>query len=83
MLVLSRQGGQSIVMHLPSGETIRIKIKEAHGNRARIGIDAPDSVRILREELGPLDDPKPAVDVMETPSTPVYTPNPVRLWGRK
>jgi carbon storage regulator len=47
MLVLSRKLNESIVI---DGD-IRITIVGVRGNHARIGIEAPDSVRIIREEL--------------------------------
>jgi len=47
MLVLSRKLNESIVV---DGD-IRITIVGIRGNHVRIGIEAPDSVRIIREEL--------------------------------
>lgn len=47
MLVLSRKCGETIVID----EDIRISVLESHGNRVRLGIQAPASVRIRREEL--------------------------------
>lgn len=47
MLVLSRKQSQSIVI---SGG-IRITVVSIRGNQVRIGIEAPSSVAILREEL--------------------------------
>jgi carbon storage regulator len=47
MLVLSRKLNESIVI---DGD-IRITIVGIRGNHVRIGIEAPDSVRIIREEL--------------------------------
>jgi carbon storage regulator len=50
MLVLSRREGEVIVLETSDG-LIRIKLTEYNGNQTRVGIDAPKSVRILREEL--------------------------------
>ncbi len=47
MLVLSRKPGEKIVID----GSITITVVEAQGNRVRIGIEAPEDVRILREEL--------------------------------
>jgi carbon storage regulator CsrA len=47
MLVLSRKCGETI--HI--GDKITITVVRAHGNRIRIGIDAPEELRILRGEL--------------------------------
>jgi carbon storage regulator len=47
MLVLTRKLNQSILI---DGD-IRVMVVELHGNQVRLGIDAPKSVRILREEL--------------------------------
>ncbi|MDG3004403.1 carbon storage regulator [Paludisphaera mucosa] len=50
MLVLSRKAMQSVVI----GADIRITVIRVEGNQIRIGIEAPQDVRILRGEL--LDD---------------------------
>lgn len=47
MLVLSRKRGEKLVI---SGD-ITLTVLEVKGNRVRIGIEAPDHVRIAREEL--------------------------------
>jgi carbon storage regulator len=47
MLVLSRKLNESIIV---DGD-IRITIVSIRGNHVRIGIEAPNSVRIIREEL--------------------------------
>ena len=50
MLALSRNKGESIVCRTKSGEEITITVIEC-GGRCKLAIDAPQSVRILREEL--------------------------------
>jgi len=52
MLVLSRKDGQQIVI----GEDITVSVVRLEGNRVQIGIDAPQSVRIVRRELVIFDD---------------------------
>lgn len=47
MLVLSRKLDEKIVV----GNDIRITIVGIRGNQVRIGIEAPDSVKVFREEL--------------------------------
>jgi carbon storage regulator len=47
MLVLSRKQGQSIVI----GADIRITVASIQGNQVRIGVDAPRSVAVFRDEL--------------------------------
>ena len=47
MLILSRKLGESIQV----GDEIVIRLVEVRRNRVRIGIDAPPSVRIQREEI--------------------------------
>jgi carbon storage regulator len=47
MLVLSRKPGEKVVI----GGGITVTVVEAAGNKVRVGIDAPDQVRILRGQL--------------------------------
>lgn len=47
MLVLSRKGGEKI--HI--GEGIVLTVVEVRGNVVRLGIDAPEDVPIVRDEL--------------------------------
>jgi carbon storage regulator len=47
MLVLSRKLGESVQV----GDGIVIRIVEVRRSRVRIGIEAPPSVRIRREEI--------------------------------
>jgi len=39
---------------LPNGDEVEMLVTQIDGNQARISIDAPDEVFILREELRPL-----------------------------
>ncbi len=47
MLVLSRKIGEKVVI----GDGIIVVVKRIHGQRVTFGIEAPESVRILRGEL--------------------------------
>lgn len=47
MLVLSRQSGESIVI----GDGITVKVLEVNGDTIKVGIEAPRSVPIYRQEL--------------------------------
>jgi carbon storage regulator CsrA len=47
MLVLSRKLNESIII----GDNVRIRIVGVRGNQIRLGIEAPDSVKIFREEI--------------------------------
>lgn len=47
MLVLTRRPGQSVFI----GDDVKITVVEIKGSQVRVGIDAPDHVRIFREEI--------------------------------
>ncbi len=47
MLVLTRKSGEVIRI----GEDVVVRILEVRGHQVRIGIEAPVSVRIYREEI--------------------------------
>ena len=51
MLILTRRPGESLIIELPTGEQIQVKVLEVKGNQVRIGTDAPDDIAIVREEL--------------------------------
>lgn len=52
MLVLSRTvEGHGVVMVTPEGHVIRVKLFHGAGASVRVGVDAPRSVLVLREEL--------------------------------
>ena len=52
MLVLSRREGEKIII----GDSIVITVVRGGTDKVRIGIDAPENVRILRSELEVHDD---------------------------
>uniref|UniRef100_A0A831XN47 Translational regulator CsrA n=1 Tax=Geobacter metallireducens TaxID=28232 RepID=A0A831XN47_GEOME len=47
MLVLTRKMGEVVTI----GDQIRIKVVEMKGNQVRLGIEAPNDMRIYREEI--------------------------------
>lgn len=47
MLILTRRGGESLYI----GEDIRLTILGVKGNQVRIGVDAPKSIQVHREEI--------------------------------
>jgi len=50
-LTLTRKVGEAIELKTELREIIIIKLDSAHEGRARISIDAPSTVEILRTEL--------------------------------
>ena len=52
MLVISRRIGEAFCID----SRIKVTVVTIKGNRVRIGIDAPDDVRVVREELSPWDE---------------------------
>lgn len=53
MLVLSRRHGERLLI----GDNVVITIVRINGNNVKIGVDAPRSVRVIREELKDNDEP--------------------------
>lgn len=49
MLILSRRIGESIII----GDDIKVTVLATRGGSARIGIDAPETTTIVREEITP------------------------------
>lgn len=47
MLVLTRKVGEKIYI----GDGITVTVLDVKGSRIRLGIDAPDDVRVVRSEL--------------------------------
>lgn len=47
MLVLTRKIGQAIYL----GDNIKVFVQEIRGTQVRIGIEAPDKVKVFREEI--------------------------------
>ena len=67
MLVLSRKLNQSIIV----GDNIKIQVLKISGNTIRIGIEAPNDVKILRGELAPYGiDPETPDSTQQEPPQP-------------
>ncbi len=47
MLILTRRIGETIVI----GDNVEVTVLDLSGNKAKIGIAAPDDVKIFREEV--------------------------------
>lgn len=47
MLVLTRKPGESLYI----GDEIKVTLMEIKGNQVRVGVNAPPTVRIYREEI--------------------------------
>jgi carbon storage regulator len=47
MLVLGRKVHESIIM----SDNIRITVLRVNGNRVRLGVEAPENVKVVRDEL--------------------------------
>ena len=50
MLALTRREGEAVILTL-DGKTISVELHQIEGNQARIAIDAPAEVKVVREEL--------------------------------
>ena len=51
MLLISRKKGESVII----GGNIEITVLEIHGDKIKIGIDAPKEIGIVRKELKELE----------------------------
>jgi carbon storage regulator len=58
MLVLSRKPGEKLIID----NNITITVLEVSGNRVKIGVEAPDNVRVLRGELAWWQDDRAAAE---------------------
>lgn len=58
MLILTRRLGERLLI----GENVTITVLGVRGGQVRLGIEAPASVTVLREELKPQSEPEPADD---------------------
>jgi carbon storage regulator CsrA len=51
MLAITRRPGESIVIELPSAEQTAVAVARIRGEQARMAIDAPEHVPVVRSEL--------------------------------
>lgn len=51
MLILTRRPGEVIVIETPSGEVIDVTVLGTAGCQVRLGVKAPKSTNIDREEI--------------------------------
>ena len=51
MLALTRRIGESVILTLPDGRRVEFWISDKSAEQVRLGIDAPEDVRIDRNEL--------------------------------
>ena len=66
MLVLTRKPGEKVVI----GNGITVTVVGVTGNKVRVGIDAPEQVRILRGELACWHEGPAACDGPADPACP-------------
>ena len=62
MLVLTRSRLEKIILTLPSGDRVQLTVVDIRGDKVRLGIEAPDDVRIHRGEVQAAIDRGDAVD---------------------
>lgn len=51
MLVLTRKQDEAILVILPDGNLIELRIARIENDRIKLGIDAPQNIRIFRKEV--------------------------------
>lgn len=51
MLTISRKKGESLILVLPSGDHITVRLSNIDKSGLCLGIDAPEDVLILSDEL--------------------------------
>lgn len=61
MLVLSRRANESVYI----GESIKVTVVRVRGNVISLGIEAPKSIRVMREEI--IDRPQTQATAEQTP----------------
>ena len=66
MLILTRRHGESIIV----GDNVRITVISVKGNQVRIGVEAPRSVSVQRQEIAGKKDPAQDNDLEKVPEKP-------------
>lgn len=59
MLVLGRRLGQSIVIDL-GPDSVRVRLLRIRGKEVRLGVTAPERIKVLREEINDCEGNGPA-----------------------
>jgi carbon storage regulator len=74
MLMMTRRAGQKIVL----GDDITIEVVEVAGNTVRLGVNAPRSVPVYREEIWTAvrAENEAAATATELPAGPATSPQP-------
>jgi carbon storage regulator len=74
MLMMTRRAGQKIVL----GDDITIEVVEVAGNTVRLGVNAPRSVPVYREEIWTAvrAENEAAASATELPAAPAASPTP-------
>ena len=70
MLIITRRPGEKIIL----GEDISVQVMEIVGNQVRIGIQAPKSVPVYREEIWEAVKAENQAAAAEAPDAPVRAP---------
>ena len=55
MLILSRKKNDAIILGIED-QIVEVEVKQIKGNSVRLGLAAPQNIKILRKELKPLGD---------------------------
>ena len=59
MLVLSRRKNETIILEI-GDQIVEVEVKQIKGNAVRLGLAAPQNIRILRKELTNIQNPLPS-----------------------
>jgi carbon storage regulator CsrA len=51
MLILTRRPNEAFIIELPTGETIKVAVLSVKPDLVRLGTDAPDDIKIIKEEM--------------------------------
>lgn len=58
MLVITRERGQRFFCSDAGGPLVEVEVVDIRGDKVRLGITAPNEIKVLRDELAP-STPKP------------------------
>ncbi len=63
MLILTRRAGETLMI----GDDIHVTVLGVKGNQVRVGIEAPKTIPVIREELLARDRNQTAMPIHQTP----------------